>query len=46
MQTRTAQILVSLLFLTTAISSCDKKEVSPWNQMTEVNNQICTSCLP
>lgn len=26
MQTRTAQILVSLLFLTTAISSCDKKE--------------------
>lgn len=24
MQTRTAQILVSLLFLTTAISSCDK----------------------
>lgn len=46
MQTRTAQILVSLLFLTTAISSCDKKEVSPWNQMTEVNNQIVPPVFP
>lgn len=43
---RTAQILVSLLFLTTAISSCDKKEVSPWNQMTEVNNQIVPPVFP
>lgn len=46
MQTRTAQILVSLLFLTTAISSCDKKEVSPWNQMIEVNNQIVPPVFP
>ena len=46
MQTRTVQILASLLFLTTAISSCDKKEVSPWDKMVEVNNQIVPPVFP
>ena len=46
MQTRTVQILASLLFLTTAISSCDKKEVSSWDKMVEVNNQIVSPVFP
>lgn len=46
MQTRTVQFLASLLFLTTAISSCDEKEVSPWNKMVGVSNQIIPPVFP
>lgn len=46
MQIKKTQTLVTLLFLATVLSSCEKKAFSPWNKMVEVNSKIVPPVFP
>ena len=46
MQIKTAKTLVILLCLTTVLSSCDNKESTAWDKMTEVFDKIIPPTFP